>query len=188
MIKLLLGLVKTSSAGMQQACSNSGTDAWSEMLPVHLLLCPTEGRPFPSSRCNLTPFASGAAAPAQGSLEGTSGWPGPIRLSPCRRSLGFLQQRRKREPGGTQGGDLGWVRGKMVHYLLLQRRLRAFLQGPRQDGWLRWCAPQIRCPVYWHCPRAARGSLMGTKRQWESDQRWLRLNAYGIWTKSCLFM
>lgn len=87
MIKLPLGLVKTSSAGMQQACSNSGTDAWSEMLPVHLLLCPTEGRPFPSGRCNLTPFASGAAAPAQGSLEGTGGWPGPICLSPCRCSL-----------------------------------------------------------------------------------------------------
>lgn len=92
--------------------------------------------------------------------------PLPLQMQP-----GFLQQRRKSEPGGTQGGDLGWVRGKMVHYLLLQRRLRAacgegswglapiptatwkempgealqlqlrlLLQGPRQDGRLRWCA------------------------------------------------
>lgn len=95
MIKLLLGLVKTSTAGMQQACSKSGADVWNEMLPVRLVLCPRE-ETLPSSKCNLTQFSSRAAVPEHILVEGSSEWVTwpHSTLSPCRHRLAHR---------GTQG-------------------------------------------------------------------------------------
>lgn len=169
---------------MQQAYCNNGTDAWNEMLSVHLVLCPGEGRPLPAvGRCNLTQFSSRAAVPAHILVEDTSGWVTWTHstVSPCRHSLALRMSQVEHRGMIWQGAGYliiccckqGWKQwelalswnptttSKQMSGEAIQLQILLLLQGLKQERWLFWCTYLVLGAL--HCSRAPK--RIGRKRQ-----------------------
>lgn len=139
-----------------------------------------------------------------------AGGQAPLHSFPLQTQPDFSWQRAS--PGAHRGAS--WVRGKIVRYLLLQRRLKAargegswglarvLLEHQRRRERPSSCSSCSCCraqgrrggwggahtpdevPSSLHCPRAPERSLKGWKREWVLDQRWLSLSPYGVEQKA----